>query len=256
MGVVAEVSGEGGLLELVLDVPKGNVLSRAVMQELDGALAAHEGARRLRLVAIRGAGKHFSFGASVEEHRRELAPAMLSTFHGLIRRVGAYPVPIVAVVDGKCLGGAFELALACHLVVATEAAAFACPEIKLGVLPPVLAAIGAARLGGATTERMLLTGSELDARAAHALGFVSELIPAGAELGPWVREYYARSFAKLSAYALRQGVAATRRSLAPLLDRGIAEAEAQYLAHVLPSHDGNEGIEAFIEKRAPVWKDE
>lgn len=253
--VNARLLADGTLLELVVDVPKGNVLTRAVMEELDRALAARAEEPHLKACVIRGAGRHFSFGASVEEHRRPLAAAMLATFHALVRRVGRYPVPVVAGVDGRCLGGAFELALACHIVVATPSAVFACPEIKLGVIPPVLAALGGARLGSSTAERMLLTGGELDARAAHALGFVSELVPEGASLEEWLPAWHERTFAPLSAYALRQGVAVVRSALLPLYDDALSEAERHYLAHVVTSHDGNEGIEAFLAKRAPAWRD-
>lgn len=248
---------KGKLLLLVLDGPKGNILTGAAMKELAAVLSEHADDPHLCLVAIQGRGKHFSFGASVEEHRRAEAGAMLSTFHALIRQVGGYPIPIAAVVDGRCLGGAFELALACHFVLATPGAVFACPEIKLGVLPPVLAALGPSRLGAATAERLLLTGGELDARAAHALGFVAELAPDGVTPEALLAQWFEKYVAPLSAFALRQGVAAARRGsgMAAALDAGIAAAEEQYLGRILPSHDGNEGIEAFLAKRRPEWRD-
>lgn len=254
-GVTAERRGK--LLDVVIDVPKGNVLSRAVMLELTRILSDHAADAHLQLVAIRGKGRNFSFGASVEEHRAPEAKDMLTTFHALIRRVGDFPIPVAAVVDGRCLGGAFELALACHFVFATPAAIFACPEIKLGVIPPVLAALGPARLGAATAERLLLTGADLDARAALALGFVSELLPEGADLADWIAAWHAKHLGPLSAFALRQGVMAARKASGMLtaLEGGIAAAEEIYLTRVVPSHDGTEGIEAFIAKRAPTWRD-
>ncbi len=246
---------EGKLLDIVIDNPKGNVLTGAVMGELDAALAEHAGSARLRLVTIRGAGAHFSFGASVEEHQPDRAAAMLRGFHALVRRVGAYPVPVAAVVDGRCLGGAFELALACHFVLATERAVFACPEIKLGVFPPVLAALGPRRLGAAWAERLLLTGGELDAATAAGIGFVTRLVPAGDEMFPAARAWYDATFDALSAFSLRQAVTAVRSSALADFDEGIAAAERHYLASLLPSHDGNEGIAAFLDKRSPRWSD-
>ncbi len=256
-GVVATLRSSATLLDVLVDAPRGNVLSGAVMAELDRVLAAHAEDRHLKLVALRGAGAHFSFGASVEEHRKDEAAKMLAGFHALIRRVGKYPLPIAAFVDGRCLGGAFELVLACHLVIATPRASFACPEIKLGVVPPVLAALGSARLGSAVAERMLLTGGALDARTANALGFVAELAPGGEDLGAFALAWHERTMAPLSAFVIRQGVTAARRGsgLAALLDQGIAAAEEQYLSALLPSHDGNEGIEAFLAKRPPEWRD-
>lgn len=244
---------EGRLLSLVFERPKGNVLDRALMQRLDAALGEHVDDAHLRLVTIRGAGGHFSFGASVEEHQREQAPAMLEAFHALMRRIGRFPVPVAALVDGKCLGGAFELALACHLVIATPRAVFACPEIKLGVIPPVLAALGPSRLGAAASERLLLTGAELSARDAG--DFVWLL--AEEDLDETALAWFRATLAPLSAYALRQATRAAREGSGfyTQLDAGIAAAERLYLEHVLPSHDGNEGIAAFLEKRRPEWRD-
>ncbi len=80
-----------------------------------------------------------------------------------MRELAAYPVPVAALVEGRCLGGAFELALCCHLVFATPIArASAAPRSSSASFPPVLAAIGALRLPGALAERLLLTGEELD----------------------------------------------------------------------------------------------
>jgi cyclohexa-1,5-dienecarbonyl-CoA hydratase len=255
--VVIQQLRNGRVLELLIDHPKGNILTGKVMGALDAALAEHANSPQLRLVMIRGAGKHFSFGASVEEHQRDHAAGMLTSFHGLMRRIGAYPTPIASVVDGRCLGGAFELALCCHFVLATERAIFACPEIKLGVFPPVLAAVGPLRLGAGWTEKLLLTGGELTAPTAHALGFVTELLPTAGELAEHALGWYDKNLDGLSAFSLRQGVSAVRRGSGMLaqLDGALTSAERQYLEEVLTSHDGNEGIDAFIEKRNPVWRD-
>jgi len=252
----ADLRESGGLLELVIDVPKGNVLTGTVMRALEALLVEHASRPELRLVTIRGEGRNFSFGASVEEHRRETVREMLTTFHGLIRRVASYPVPVATLVEGRCLGGAFELALASHFVLATRTAVFACPEIKLGVLPPVLAALGPARLGGALSERLLLTGAELGVDAAHAVGLVSAIAPDDVPLESFARDWYRQALAPLSAMALRQGVRATRRGaqLDVCLSETLAAIERQYLDEVVTSHDGNEGIEAFIARREPVWR--
>ena len=131
---------------------------------LSAALDAHRDARDLKLVVLRGAGGNFSFGASVEEHRKDQAPAMLAGFHRFIRRLSAYPVPTAALVEGNCLGGGFEVAICCHFLLATAGARFACPEIKLGVFPPVLATLGPHRFGGLVTEAFGRTTLVLGAR--------------------------------------------------------------------------------------------
>ncbi len=244
------------LLRVTISAPKGNILSQRMMGEIASALSEHRDHRPLRLVLLTAEGEHFSFGASVEEHRREQAPAMLAAFHALVRAIAAYPVPIAAVVRGQCLGGAFEVVLACHLVFATSSARFACPEVKIGVFPPVLAAIGPLRLGHAVSERMLLTGESLDAETAHRLGFVGRLLAADSpesEAISWFREV----MAPLSAFAIRQATKASRRASGVLqaLQIPLSHAERQYVEELLPSRDGNEGIAAFLQRRKPLWQD-
>ncbi len=252
--VQAELLENGALLRLVIDRPKGNVLTGDVMVALRGELERHAGERPLKLVVIRGAGGHFSFGASVEEHRPEAAPAMLETFHGLVRTVAAYPVPVTALVDGRCLGGAFELALAAHFVFAAPGAQFGCPEIKLGVFPPVLAALGHLRLGGPLAERLLLTGAPLDAAAARQAGFVADLF----EGDPWeaMLSWFRCQIAPLSAQALRTATRAVRDSNGTLaaLAAPLTALERRYVSEVLGSRDGVEGIEAFLGRRPPRWE--
>jgi cyclohexa-1,5-dienecarbonyl-CoA hydratase len=246
----------GTLLRLVLNRPKGNVLTLEMMQALSKELAAQKGNTHLRMVIIRGAGKHFSFGASVEEHRKEQAPAMLAGFHAMIRQVAGYPVPIAALVEGSCLGGAFELVLACHFVFAAPNASLGCPEITLGVLPPVLAAIGAHRLGGPLAERLIITGTTMDAATAEKSGLVTAVFSGDnpeEELMGWYRKH----ILPLSALAVRQNTCVARigSGLIAALQEPLDRIERQYVTEVLGSHDGNEGISAFIERRKPVWKD-
>ena len=251
---------DDGVLSIVLDQPKANVMSTAMMGELRAALAAHRDDPRLRLVIVRGAGKHFSFGASVLEHRRDSAQAMLGVFHALVRDVATYPVPVAALVLGQCLGGAFELVLACHFVFAARSAVFACPEIKLGVVPPVLAVLGHHRLGGPLAERMVLTGGELAAGEAHTRGLVTALVPDecdGSDFAalPFVLDWYRKVLAPLSAFSLREATHTVRHGsgLVASLGAPLDEAERRYVERLLPSRDGNEGIEAFLAKRPPAW---
>jgi cyclohexa-1,5-dienecarbonyl-CoA hydratase len=255
--VLADLVDEGRVLRLVLNAPEANVLTMGMMRELREALAEHRDRRGLKMVLLRGAGSTFSYGASVAEHRREQAPAMLAAFSCLVRDVATYPVPVAAVVEGRCLGGAFELALACHLVFASSNAVMGCPEVRLGVVPPVLAVLGPRRMAGATAERLLLTGAHLDAAAADKAGLLAATIPEGADAEAWVLDWYRRTLAPLSALALREATLAARdgSGLIAALDGPLEKAERRYVERLLPSHDGNEGIEAFIEKRPPQWTD-
>ena len=250
----AETFESGTLLRLVIDRPRGNVLTSSLMAALTRELAAHQGDRSLRLVVLQGAGGLFSYGASVEEHRRETAPAMLRALSRLVRQIAFHPTPVAALIEGRCLGGAFELALACHLVFATPDALMGCPEIKLGVFPPVLAALGPWRLGGALSDRLLLTGDTISGDDAHRTGFAIHLA-GGADPFAALLDWFRQGPARLSAAALRNATLASRRGAEELLGARIDEMEALYLDRVLASRDGNEGIEAFIERRPPRWED-
>ncbi|MBX3126456.1 MAG: enoyl-CoA hydratase/isomerase family protein [Polyangiaceae bacterium] len=251
--VRARLLADGRVLDVTLSREKGNILTSSLLAKLDAALAEHESAPALGLVLVRTEGRHFSFGASVEEHRKAQAARMLSSFHAVCRRVAGYPVPIAALVQGRCLGGAFELVLAGHFVFAQRSAVFACPEIKLGVFPPVLAALGPARLGQSASERLLLTGADLSAPQAAELGLVTELVEDDVELLDAALGWYQTHIAPLSAFAVRQATAAARRSLLRDFSHDLAQAERQYLDELMAGADPTEGIEAFIARRPPAW---
>ena len=253
-GIRSELLESGTLLRLVLDRPPGNILTGGLMEQLGHELASHQNERPLRMVVLQGAGGHFSWGASVEEHRQSTAPGMLRALSRLVRTVARYPVPVAALVEGRCLGGGFELALACHLIFTTQDAQLGCPEIKLGVFPPVLAALGPWRLGGALSDRLVLTGELLNAADARACGFSVAVLDGRDPFGQFT-EWYRKGPARLSAAALRTAARAVRVGTESLLGPRLDELEQLYLDRVVTSHDGNEGIEAFIARRAPIWED-
>jgi cyclohexa-1,5-dienecarbonyl-CoA hydratase len=256
-GVTTTLLEDQTLFQILLDRPKGNILTSAMMSEVSRALSCQRDSPRLRLVVIRSAGPHFSFGTSIAEHRRDAIPEMLSIFHSLIREVASYPVPIAALVQGSCLGGAFELVLCCHFVFATSDAQFGCPEIKLGVFAPVLAAIGAHRLGGPLAERLLLTGALLDTEEARQAGLLTKVLSANSDPAGELLAWYRKHLRSLSAFALRQATSAARKGcrLVQHLEEPLARLERQYLDEVVNSRDGNEGIEAFLKHRSPTWQD-
>jgi len=246
---------DGRVAWLTLDGPKGNVLTTEVLGEFTTALAGHEADPRLKLVVVRGAGGQFSYGAAIEDHTPARTPLMLARLHAAARAIAAHPVPVAALVEGRCVGGALELAICCHFVLATRDARFACPEIRLGVLPPLFAVAGALRLGGPLAERMVLAADELDAASAAHAGLVAAVLDGDAEAG--LRAWYAERLGSLSAFALREATRAVRRHspLTAALGAPLDDAEREYLARLLPAHDPNEGIRAFLERRTPQWRD-
>ncbi|HXH06361.1 MAG TPA: enoyl-CoA hydratase/isomerase family protein, partial [Vicinamibacterales bacterium] len=130
-GVETVQTHEGAVVRLEFFHPKGNLLSLEVIAALRSALSDLAGRRHLKLVVLAGRGGDFSFGASVEEHGPDLIAPSLEAMRALLMDVLDVPAVTAAVVQGRCLGGGFELALACDLVFAAETASFGLPEIRL-----------------------------------------------------------------------------------------------------------------------------
>ena len=244
-----DVSRGGAVHTIVLDKAPGNVIDIALCQELRPVIANAGDSADAKVLVIRGAGPHFSFGASVEEHLPDKAPEMLAAFGGVIRDLINFPYPTVAGVQGSCLGGGFELALACGIVIADENATLASPEIQLGVLAPAATAM----LTGRAAEEVLLTGRSLTATEALRLGIINA-IAADGDLDAAVDAFVGRHFVPRSAHSLRLATRAVRDQHSPAILERLDASERLYLEELLPSHDGVEGIEAFIEKRPPEWK--
>ena len=244
---------DGQLARIVLDRPKGNILDRAMIAALRAQLAvltAEPG--RCKLLAFEGAGAHFSFGASVEDHKRETAAEFLTAFDALFLELEALAIPTIALVRGQCLGGAAELAMACGMVICAPAAKLGVPEIKLGVFPPVAAVLLPWRIGGPRAARMILSGESVDAETAVAWG-LADTVKEDPEAA--LQALFAREFAPRSAIALRHAYRAARLPLADLLRDNLPRLEKQYLNELMAARDPHEGIASFLEKREPRWED-
>ncbi|MHC4815942.1 MAG: enoyl-CoA hydratase/isomerase family protein [Planctomycetota bacterium] len=242
---------DGAALRIVLDAPKGNVLDGAMMGELNGLLDQLKERNELKLLCFTGEGKHFSFGASVEDHVGEKAAGMLEAFHGMFLRMVELAIPTVAAVRGRCLGGGMELATFCNRVVAHPDAVFAQPEIQLAVLPPIASLILPLKLGQPLADEINLTGRNVAAAEALQMGLVDEIAedPMAA-----VEEWAARELGAKSASSLRWAVRASRWQFNKVLKGEIAGVEQLYLEGLMATHDANEGLAAFLEKRKPEWK--
>jgi cyclohexa-1,5-dienecarbonyl-CoA hydratase len=244
-----DVSADGAVHTITLDKPPGNVIDIALCGELGPAIEAAAAAADGKVLVLRGAGKHFSFGASVEEHLPDRAPAMLAALGGVIRQLIRFPYPSVAGVQGSCLGGGLELVLACGIVIAEERAVLASPEIQLGVLPPAATAL----LSGRAAEEVLLTGRSFTALEARQMGIVNT-IAAESELDETIDAFVDEHFVPRSAMSLRMATKAVRGQHQAAIEQRLDEAERLYVEELLPTHDGVEGIKAFLEKRPPIWK--
>lgn len=244
---------DGQALELRLGPPPANLITDALVGELSNALDAAERRQELKLVILCGEGDHFSFGASVQEHRADEIPDVLPRFHDLIGKLLEYPIPTMAAVRGSCLGGGFELALACSFIIAEASAGLGLPEIRLGVFPPVGALLLGHAVAPQSAAEAVLGGNVIAATQWKALGVVSQLAPPG-ELEPAVELHSAQTLLDKSAFALRQANLALRGPLARHYRAHIGAIEERYLGELMESHDANEGVEAFLSKRAAEWK--
>ncbi|GMQ85607.1 MAG: crotonobetainyl-CoA hydratase [Acidimicrobiia bacterium] len=242
-----DVSSDGAVHTITLDKAPGNVIDIALCAQLRQTIAAAGEVEEGKVLVLRGAGKHFSFGASVEEHLPEKAPDMLAALGGVIRDLIGFPYPTLAGVQGSCLGGGFELVLACGIVIAEEGAILASPEIRLGVFAPAATAL----LSGRAAEDVLLTGRDVSAEEALRLGIVNVIVT---DLDTAVDTFVNEHFVPRSALSLRLATRAMREPRRAGIERRLDEAERLYVEELLATHDGVEGIEAFLEKRRPVWK--
>ena len=234
--------------------PRGNIITAEIVQALRAGLESLAGNHRLKLVTIEGAGADFSFGASIPEHTAERIGNVLPDMHALIQDLLDLPAPTAAVVRGRCLGGGFELALACDLIFAAEDALFGLPEVALGVFPPAGSVLLPLRAGAARATRAILTGEARPAGEWHACGLVEALAPAEALAGA-VDRWFARHLAGKSAAALRHAAAAARAGLRAQVRALLPDVERLYLEDLMRTHDASEGIDAFLQKRTPRWQD-
>ncbi|MEE9385316.1 MAG: enoyl-CoA hydratase-related protein [Nannocystaceae bacterium] len=246
-----DTAEDGALWRLRLDRPKTNILDTRLIKGLASVFWESRRAPQLKAIFIEGAGDHFSFGASIEEHRVDEVAAMLRCFRTLFEAMLEASVFTIAVVRGQCLGGGLELASFCNRMIASPSAKFGQPEIVLGVLAPVASVYLPERVGRAVAEDLCLSGRIVDAVEAHRLGLVDEVAddPAAA-----AESYFRNWLRPRSASSLR---VAHRTIRAPLWERvlgQLARAEQTYLNELMKTDDANEGIAAFLEKRPPLWR--
>ncbi|HET8923337.1 MAG TPA: enoyl-CoA hydratase/isomerase family protein [Candidatus Acidoferrum sp.] len=236
---------------ITLDRPPLNILNIPMMQELDAALG--RALPKCDFVIFQGAGtRAFCAGADVADHTPERVEKMLSALHAVFRRLARADCVKIAVVHGHCLGGGMELATFCDFVLATETAQFGQPEIKLGCFPPVALVTLPQLIGIRAAEHLILTGHQISAAEAHRLGLVTCVVPdceLSAALDGLLEELKA-----LSPAVLRLTSRTLRHLHANDFAKQLEEVERVYLSELMKTHDAQEGVRAFLEKTAPVWK--
>jgi enoyl-CoA hydratase len=234
---------------------KRNALNIRTRQEGAAALEELREDESVGVVVFTGAGdKAFIAGADIAEFAGRTATTqrevMLS--RSLFTAIDDFPKPVIAMINGYCLGGGCELALACDLRIASETASFGQPEINLGIIPGGGGTQRLTRLiGEGKAMELILTGDIIDARTAFALGLVNMVVPA-ADLESKTMEL-ANRISEKSPIALRMAKEAVRIASRSNLDEGLRR-EVDLFALCFSSEDKDEGVKAFLEKRKPVFK--
>ncbi len=247
---------DAGVATLTLNRPQArNALSRPVMAALHAALDAAGRDPAVRVVVIRGAGPGFCAGHDLKELRSVTDPGeMLDLFRrcaALMQAIVALPRPVIAQVHGVATAAGCQLVATCDLAVAADTARFATPGVNIGLFcsTPMVALTRA--VGPKAAMEMLLTGEMLDAAAAVRIGLVNRAVPEG-DLDGAVADL-ARSIAAKSAHTVAIGKAAFHRQREMDLASAYAHT-AEVMAANMQAADAAEGIDAFLGKRAPVWR--
>lgn len=241
---------EGRLLRLRLSRPKANIVDAAMIAALRTALTEHLGNSQIGGVLLDAEGPHFSFGASVEEHRPAQCAEMLRSLHALVLQLVESPVPVLVAIRGQCLGGGLEVAMAGHLIFASPEASLGQPEIKIGVFAPAASCLLPELVGPNRALDLLLSGRSISGTEAAAAGLATVAAdPEGAALA-----YFREHLKPKSASTLRHAVKAARFDYAARVRAKLERVERMYLDELMASHDAVEGLEAFLGKRTAQWQ--
>lgn len=254
------VSRQASSVILTLNRPeKLNAVNYAMIDRLTELLIELEQDDSVRAVIMTGAGdRAFSAGADVAEFatsvRRGQSAALREFVHrgqGLTSRLEGYPKPVIAAVNGLAYGAGSEITEAAHLAIASDRAEFCKAEIRLGFPPPFGGSQRLPRLiGRKRALEMILTGEVINATQALSFGLVNRVVPHQELLGAALK--LADDIADKSPLAVACAIGSVTRGINVPIDEGLA-IEANYFAQMVPTHDIEEGISAFLEKRRPVF---
>ena len=249
------VARDGHWLRIVLADPPANLLSLDAVTALRATIASARRQAGLKWLTIEGRGKDFSFGASIPEHLPDVMRRVLPETHRLLKDLLAFPAPTAALVHGRCLGGGFELVLACDDIIATQDASLGFPEIRLAAFPPGGAVLLPARVGTSRSARAIVTGEPRASKYWHDAGLLSLVAP-NVSLLDAAADWFDRHLAPRSAIALAHAAEASRVTLRAAAEGALDVVERQYLERLLSTADAREGIRSWMEKRQPKWINE
>ncbi len=247
-----KVRVEGDVGHLTLDRPDHNLLNERMLSELAVGINSLGDRNNIKLIILASATKAFCGGIEIGEYTQRRVFQLLDAFHGAFSAMLDTSKPLLVVVNGPAFGGGAELAALGDLVIATPKAKFAQPEIKLGVFPPLAAAILPYLLGPKQALELVLTGETMSAERARELGLVNWLVPEDG-LQKKIDEVTAKVTAQ-SAPVLTMAKKAIMGSLGLPLRDGVRGSMKVFLNELAELEDSQEGLRALVEKRAPKWK--
>jgi enoyl-CoA hydratase/carnithine racemase len=252
---------EDRIAVLTIDHPPVNSFNRQVVTELNEAVDKLLTDDDVKAIVITGGGTNaFVAGADIPEIKAQFEagdPAGASEFlelgHTVFRKIEKAPKPVIAAINGFCLGGGLELAMSCHMRICSDRARLGQPEINLGIIPGWGGTQRLPRLAGrGKAIEMILTGDMITAQEAYRTGLVNKVVPAGAVLKE--ARGLARKIVSKSKFAIAAALEAIDQGLQVSIDEGL-KAEAAQWAVLSEKEDPLEGVTAFLEKRQPQFKD-
>jgi len=249
---------EEGIATLTIANPPTNVLSTVTMNELEAAVKALIADPAVKVAVITGAGNMFIAGADIREiaglDSAAKGRAVTARGQAILDLIERSPKPFIAAINGLfCLGGGLELAMACHMRVASERVRMGLPEIDLGIMPGFGGTQRLPRIVGASkAAELILTGDKITGVEAKAIGLVNKVVPEAEVLKQ--AQGLAKKIGSKSQVAVRAAMSAIGHGLIAPLASGL-EKEAELFGSLCETADMKEGVKAFLEKRHPKWLD-
>ena len=249
----------GGVFEVTLDRPKANAIDLPTSRKMGEVFAQFRDDDALRVCIVRTAGeKFFSAGWDLKAAAAGdsvTADYGVGGFAGL-QELRGLNKPVIAAVEGMCVGGGFELALSCDMILATEASSFALPEIRAGTLADAATIKLPKRIPYHVAMDMLLTGRWMDSAEAHKWGLVNEVLASGDDLyeRAWALAQLLESGPPLVFAAIKEVAREAEGSQFQDVMNKVTKSQLETVDRLYNSEDGLEGFAAFAEKRDPVWK--
>ncbi|MCM3111172.1 enoyl-CoA hydratase [Lederbergia lenta] len=250
------ISKEDNFAVITIQRPPANALSSELIHAISEVMDDLENEEQVRAILIHGEGRFFSAGADIKEFtsiKSGIEFSKLATKgQEVFERIENFPKPIVAAIHGAALGGGLELAMACHIRLVSENAKLGLPELQLGLIPGFAGTQRLPRLvGAAKAAELLLTSDPITGEEAVYYGLANKAFPED-QLLIKAKEMV-RKIASKSPASVRAIIELLHYSKHEQFYEGVRQ-EAEKFGFVFDSEDGKEGIQAFIEKRKPLFK--